>query len=983
EEPADELSLDIDDSPQFNDDDADRSGGGLSSALGKLAATDESAGASQEPQDPAWEAIRSLPEWELLRGENIAATPSAAESDLTAEERRTRLSVICAIDAYRGNMTRFPNLTDEQRAALQADTAAVGDEEAFGIFVYDLVTHDIGKNPQVAEAIGASADMDHDEVYAELIANPAHVEARQRFLPGFDALPAWGQQRLTDMAIARLNYPQALQGEAPAPTLAGVESIQDPRVIEWEILKAKFDIFGALGHVNGDVSLTATEGTYRRMQNLDATLRDPNLTTAEDRNNAFLDSEIAHFMGTVQPRDQAELTEWRTLANLECRMRISNQSDFDSLRTAFEAQPPLVRAILTAELTRSTRATLAYYSPALLRTIAEKEDLTHALTYFAHIMQEAHIADIEARRAGLDGISTVLLGEFLKGVQSGAIDTKETAMRFLPQDGALVAVPRETSLETLAGIAEFADVEALRGKRIILVGEGGGSDCIQAAMLGMLLARKYSCEIMAVVSSRNEERQTANTGWRSGTLKEVTPETSAVGDWRFLEKIPAGGSNPMPMYILNSSDPFTISRDIGTLARLTGADVVMGVDTGGDSLYTALHPGFSARAETDITPDHDYNTISGLSRFARENEGIRVFSVTVAPGVDSPRYAAAVLGRIGAAQIPLSDEDTGQINRTYAEWRMDGSGSEEGRYGKTPLAWLHALNGRTGFRLLDLPRANATSDDNPWRSFMTVTPAMAGIVIADMKDHFEAIERPNVQGIKEPFDSPRTAEVVNSFKPVSQVSFTWTDDIVLLRYKRPGDTDAIRHSKGIGGAGITHRQLSRLEQEIPGIQEVLMSTAGKVVFLGNGLSTAPLELLELRRDNAPEIVLVDAIDYRLLQTDLHRLQASFDAALIESPPSLRNALVRCNLIVKAESEGRLRIVSHIIGDPGLPPEARDADIAVNVYGPPLTTIDEQLLTVKPEGKLYISGGMRPWPIGGTVFPISPSRDDGFIIVRRE
>jgi hypothetical protein len=77
---------------------------------------------------------------------------------------------------------------------------------------------------------------------------------------------------------------------------------------------------------------------------------------------------------------------------------------------------------------------------------------------------------------------------------------------------------------------------------------------------------------------------------------------------------------------------------------------------------------------------------------------------------------------------------------------MDGSGSEEGRYGKTPLALLHALRGNTGLQLLELPVANVTSDNDPWRTFMIITPAMAGIVLMDLRRHFRAIERPQDQG---------------------------------------------------------------------------------------------------------------------------------------------------------------------------------------------------------------------------------------------
>jgi hypothetical protein len=72
---------------------------------------------------------------------------------------------------------------------------------------------------------------------------------------------------------------------------------------------------------------------------------------------------------------------------------------------------------------------------------------------------------------------------------------------------------------------------------------------------------------------------------------------------------------------------------------------------------------------------------------------------------------------------------------------MDGSGSEEGRYGKTPLAWLASLRGEFGFQRLDLPRANVLSNTNPWRAFASITPAMAGIVLTTMSRHAAVIRR--------------------------------------------------------------------------------------------------------------------------------------------------------------------------------------------------------------------------------------------------
>ncbi len=689
----------------------------------------------------------NTPERSLLRGEGVAVTASAdKEGSQEVEAMRTDLSIDCAADAYHGKMDRFPNLTGQQKRELHEQIRSIGDEEALNVFLYGLLVHDSGKNQEVTQEVcrltGASPDIDHDEVFARLITDPACLEARRRFLPGFDDLPEWGQRLLQEVAGVGLNYPQVLQGEAPGDALEGAHRTTNQQALLWDILKAKFDIFGALGNINREVSLTATRGTWRRMCNLDEVLLDPDIPTAVDRKNAFLDKELEYFIGPVTTTDPDELAHLRALADLECHKRVDTREQFESLRVDFESQPPIVEEILSKELTRSGRATLAYYGPALLNLVTAKEGGAFALKFFAHVLQEAHIADIEARRAGLTGISTIQMDGLIDLIKSGEFNPRQDAVRFLPdEDGVLVATKRKPSLDSLDDLPQFEGGEELRGKKVIFLGVGGGSDCIQAAMVSKLMARRYGCEAAAVVSARNERRKVANTGLKVGeATREVTPNTVPVGAWRFLENIPLEGADPSKVFILNSKDPEVISRDIEALIRETGAEVVVGVDTGGDSYYRSLHAGFSSHVETDITPDHDYVVLEGLSRAATRSSA-KFLSVGVSPGIDSPQYVPEVLDEIGAAKLGVTPEEAEFIKDTYREWRMDGSGSEEGRYGKTPLAWLRALDGEIGLQHLDLPTKNVTSDTDPWRAFMTITRAMREIVVADLERHFAAIRR--------------------------------------------------------------------------------------------------------------------------------------------------------------------------------------------------------------------------------------------------
>ncbi|HEX3568494.1 MAG TPA: hypothetical protein VHT70_02340, partial [Candidatus Saccharimonadales bacterium] len=304
------------------------------------------------------------------------------------------------------------------------------------------------------------------------------------------------------------------------------------------------------------------------------------------------------------------------------------------------------------------------------------------------------------------------------------------------------AQPRALSLDRIDDMPEFNGGEQLRGKRLLVVGEGGGSDGIQAAMTGRLLAQKYGAELAAIGSIRGADRRVAQAGRHIGRVtQEITADTTPVGDWRFLENIPLEDDPVTPLFLVASDDPAIVQHDVEALLRATGADAIVGVDTGGDSLYRALHPSFSAHLPTDITPDHDYNSLQALDGVAAAHPSMPVLSTIVAPGVDSPQYAREVLAEINAQRIPLNPADVTSITETYERWRMDGTGSEEGRYGKTPFSFLHALKGNFGFQFLPLPSANLTSLSNPWRAFTTITPAMGNIVVSDLRRHFDAVKR--------------------------------------------------------------------------------------------------------------------------------------------------------------------------------------------------------------------------------------------------
>ena len=508
-----------------------------------------------------------------------------------------------------------------------------------------------------------------------------------------------------------------------------------------------FDIAGAVGHVNAESSLLLTSPLYNQMAAACDVLTDSTIPTDDTRYAHYLARRAQRFGLSDDAIEQLINSQAHThTVRLACMLRYDTPEEYQQLTEALDTLPGPVQAILAQELSNNgihQRATLPYYGPALLKGLEKHHSLSTALTYFAHVLQEAHIADKAARKAGETGVVTADLSTIAQAANQGTLDPHHAELRFHRSGEMLVPEYQDTPELAIDSLPAF-DSEKLRGKRIIYLGMGGGSDGIQAAMLSKLHQQHHAVQPTAIVSVRNfaadNNKQLAHTGRHiSDATVEVTEETTKVGDWRFLEDIIAKDETIAPVYLLNSIEPEQIAHDLQLLIRETGADAICGIDTGGDVLYranTAIDP-------TTSSPDQDYAVLAALHMVnaAAEADGtpLDVFTAIVAPGVDTPPYANDMLARSNAQRYLLQPDDTTTITQTYAAWRMDGSASEEGLYGKTPLAWIAALTGKHGLQPLALPRANATSAHNPWRIFMNIRPSTARVVMMQAERLYQAV----------------------------------------------------------------------------------------------------------------------------------------------------------------------------------------------------------------------------------------------------
>jgi len=252
--------------------------------------------------------------------------------------------------------------------------------------------------------------------------------------------------------------------------------------------------------------------------------------------------------------------------------------------------------------------------------------------------------------------------------------------------------------------------------------------------------------------------------------------------------------------------------------------------------------------------------------------------------------------------------------------------------------------------------------------------------------------------------STSAEQIVRDFKPTSEVSFhhdegrsfiethrqvEMTDqeafDYAVETFSLQGITSTFdeeqrkeiifegrewKSKENIGGFGITARGLDELEEVIPGVSEELLSQQGKIVFVGNGLSTAPVEILQkLGTSAAPEIVLVDLFDYGALHQDLKRLKEQFDQKGVQWPNDLNDKLIKSAALVEQIKLGKVKTVKYILGDGNPPEEMRNADLMVNSFGPPEQTLHEQIQCLKVAGRLFTSSRELPPTSQAKVTPI--------------
>ena len=415
--------------------------------------------------------------------------------------------------------------------------------------------------------------------------------------------------------------------------------------------------------------------------------------------------------------------------------------------------PVQVKEMLTKELTKdgiNNKGILLYYVPATL---------SNAINYFKKN------GDINA----ISNAMNVLLPIFanIYGLTKAKICNYKSAHGLCTSFIADVAEKAKKPLEMFNYKVAFENVNndfyvrcepiepikvnvtektsIISGSNVVVVALGGGSDCIQAAMVGKFLLKgcKNVISIRTKNTSSQNEKGEMNKQRKISNPKEVLAEgvylcdIETNGEGRFFENMPS--QIGMNSYLVIDEEDGKLFSKIQTVIEHIrknvgdNIDTILGVDTGGDCLYPIKKD--SINAET--TPDQDRTGLEAIMQF--ENLGFKVFNCIVAPGIDSPNgITTEILTKANAiAYLPTAQESE-EILEMYYKWNM--TGKDVKKFGKTSLIWQAALKKKRGLVTVNIPLQNVLSDDNPWSPTVTITDISEMIIFMKTSNCINAIK---------------------------------------------------------------------------------------------------------------------------------------------------------------------------------------------------------------------------------------------------
>lgn len=695
--------------------------------------------------------IMNAPELKWLKG-NVNGTPEG-ESASEMEFKRTKLSLDLLKMVLEGNYEDFTacqtddvKLSREGFAEIQQYTRSTlkNNADIYAMQAY-LVINDLGKIVSFVKQVEAKLHLqsvDHDELlYEGLKQMPELSPTFMSLLPEYQKIILRGLE-------TKFNMGQFVSSENLPANLLSLHGI-DIRSLNFYMIHVFYDIAGAAGHVRNDGSVIVTEAYWKNFKvanNAILAMVRKEQTAIEAYNAYLLERAKMLELNCVSKEDYAIIK----VCNF---CKICSPMEAAEVKKTYLKLPVQVKEMLTKELTKdgiNNKGILLYYAPATLSNAinyfkkngdinAISNAMNILLPIFANIygLTKAKICNSESAH----GVCTAFIADVAeKAKKPLEMFNYKVAFENVNNDFYVGCEPIE---QIKVNVTEKTSI--ISGSNVVVVALGGGSDCIQAAMVGKFLLKgcKNVISIRTKNTSSQNEKGEMNKQRKISNPKEVLSEgvylcdIETNGEGRFFENMPS--QIGMNSYLVIDEEDGKLFSKIQTVIEHIrknvgdNIDTILGVDTGGDCLYPIKKD--SINAET--TPDQDRTGLEAIMQF--ENLGYKVFNCIVAPGIDSPNgITTEILTKANAiAYIPTSQESE-EILEMYYKWNM--TGKDVKKFGKTSLIWQAALKKKRGLVTVNIPLQNVLSDDNPWIPTVTITDISEMIIFMKTSNCINAIK---------------------------------------------------------------------------------------------------------------------------------------------------------------------------------------------------------------------------------------------------
>jgi hypothetical protein len=611
-----------------------------------------------------------------------------------------------------------------------------------------LVINDLGKLESIVKMMEQKtgfSSVDHDLILAKALQECPEVS------PSFQRLSGDLQQEILQAIISAFNLGQFVQGENVAASLFALNGMEYKSYLLFAV-HSLFDTAGAAGHAVQNGSIIFNEPTVANYLLAIDVIEEVAYCRKGQISNAYaiyLDKRLMKFGINNSFQSRENWRKLQAITRLCCQMRINDSSGARTLLEVFDGLPRNTQAILINELNRTGIddgwAILIYYAPSMMLNLMQslkeqpyQQRVSFALNMLARLYQNARMSLIG--RSG-NGIFMVMAKDIASVAAKNpvSLEVADFQIRMISDCDAMAEVI-EVPIVKAENFSKVSDLsELIKCNSVAFIGIGGGSDCIQAAVLGTLACVSMDkTEVTAIISIRTQITQSQDSAGMQGVDRTVEDyerillpgvyklKLESTGSGRFLENLPA---QLLPTYLVVESTEVSLVDQLQAVLDECKVTTLVAVDTGGDALYqTHVVQGHKATPDQDIRSLHAINLLKCPQKLSCE----------IAVGVDSPMNAEEILIKAEAVCYEVPRDLASIALSLYKKWDFTGDNDE--RYGKTALAWQMAMKEKYGWTALDLPTRVVLDKARPWMPFVLIQPVMANVFFMEVEKHLQAIE---------------------------------------------------------------------------------------------------------------------------------------------------------------------------------------------------------------------------------------------------